>query len=401
MHSIVEHIQETQGKRVLLRLDFNVPLAKEASLLAGAAGAQTLFIVDDFRITQALATINLLRKAGAKVIILAHIESDETNSLELIATHLSQLLEAPVPLIKNYAGNPESQEMKVALLAAQSMKEGDVIMFENLRVYEGEKNNDPIFAKALAAYGDIYVNDAFSVSHRAHASVVGVPALLPHYAGPLFMEEVSHISKAFAPAQPFLFMLGGAKFDTKLKLVSKFLDVASDVFVGGALGNDVLKAKGFPVGQSVVSSGVDISAIVSNPKLIAPQDVVVAPFADPIKSISCIKQPADVLPEEMILDAGPATTDILLEKVAAAKYIVWNGPFGKYQDGFNDPTIALGAAIAEKSARGECESLIGGGDTLAAISKDDLAKFSFVSTGGGAMLEFLANETLPGIEALK
>jgi len=203
------------------------------------------------------------------------------------------------------------------------------------------------------------------------------------------------------PARPFLFLLGGAKFDTKMKLVQKFLNVADFVFVGGALGSDVLKAKGFPVGKSIVSSGVDLTDIILNKKLIAPIDVIVAPFSDPTKPVSCIKNPADVLPEDMILDAGPATTDLLLEKLAESKYVVWNGPFGKYQDGFNDPTIALGHAIAEKTAKGECESLIGGGDTLAAVAKDDLAKFSFVSTGGGAMLEFLANETLPGIKALE
>jgi len=398
MHSIAHHIDEVKGKRVLLRLDFNVPLARQPSLLAEQG---ELFIVDDFRITQSLATINLLRSHGAKVIILAHIESEETDSLELIAKHLSQLLSSEVSLVKNYAGDPESQGMKAALLGVKAMQEGDVVLFENLRLYQGEKNDDPVFAKALAAYGDIYVNDAFSVSHRPHASVVGVPALLPHFAGPLFMEEVSHISKAFSPSHPFLFMLGGAKFDTKLGLVQKFLNVADFVFVGGALGNDVLKAKGFPVGKSIVSSGVDLSAIVSNPKLIAPIDVAVAPVGNPVHSVLSVKQPQNVVAEDMILDAGPATTDILLQKVTAAKYIVWNGPFGKYQDGFNDPTIALGHAIAEKSAKGECESLIGGGDTLAAVDKDDLKKFSFVSTGGGAMLEFLANETLPGIGALE
>ncbi len=264
---------------------------------------------------------------------------------------------------------------------------------ENLRTLSiGEKENDPVFAKELASLGDIYVNDAFSVSHRKHASVVGVPACLPHFAGIQFEKEYRKLSEAFSPAHPFVFILGGAKFDTKLPLVTKFIEKADTVFVGGALSNDIFKQHGLEIGLSMISSApVDLSLVVASPKLRIPSDVRVnTPVALP-------KQLGEVLVTDKILDAGPQTISDLKKVLSGAKFVLWNGPLGDYEKGFSQSTIELANAIIESGAY----SVVGGGDTLAVLGKANLLnQFSFVSTAGGAMLDFLGSGTLPGIEML-
>lgn len=353
----IKDIPDLEGKRVLVRVDWNVPLENGA-------------VRDDFRIRQSLETIQFLREAKAKVALMTHIESKETDSLQAVYEKAKELL-------------PE----------LTFVEESDLYLMENLRRNEGEKNNDEGFAKSLAEKGDIYVNEAFSVSHRAHASVVGVPKFLPGFVGLEFAREVENLSKAFNPPHPFVFILGGAKFDTKIPLLNKFKDSADTIFVGGALAHNFFKEKGFEVGTSLVSDGdFGLAALFATGKVTIPTDVVVT------GSERHIEPANDVHKEEKIVDAGPETVLALTNVIQNTKFILWNGPVGFYEEGFREGTQHVARAIAASGAI----SIVGGADTLAAIKElglDD--KFTFISTAGGAMLDFLANETLPGIEALK
>jgi 3-phosphoglycerate kinase len=234
--------------------------------------------------------------------------------------------------------------------------------------------------------------------HRKHASIVGVPEFLPHYAGLLVKEEIKNLSKAFNPNKPFLFILGGAKFDTKLPLIHKYLEKADTVFVAGALANDLFKQKGYEVGTSLLTEGdFDLENIINNPKLITPVDVMVLKPDGTTE----FKSPDSVSSDEYISDVGPKTIEKLKELVGESKTIVWNGPLGKYKKGFKDKTEELARIIASATSENGADSIVGGGDTLASIDVAEFEHgFSFVSTGGGAMLDYLVNETLPGIEAL-
>jgi phosphoglycerate kinase len=363
--------EELKNKRVLLRLDFNVPI-KDGK------------VVDDFRIIKSLPTIQFLKGAGAIVIIIAHIE-EEPDTLkpvyEVLKTHIAGLRFCEDCI--------ESGKDTVTHLQS-----GEVLLCENLRLYDGEKRNDKDFSEKLASLGDIYVNDAFSVSHRKHASIVGIPKFLPGYIGLQFEEEIKNLSQCFKPAHPFVFVLGGAKFDTKLPLIQKFLPLADTIFIGGALANDFYKVKGLEVGISRVSeTPIDLSELITNSKIILPEDVVVeSSRGRETKNVS------DVKPDEKILDAGEKTLADLAGKIEEAQCVLWNGPLGNYENGFKEPTLELARMIAQSNAL----SIVGGGDTLAAIIElGNQEKFGFISTGGGAMLDFLANETLPGLDALR
>lgn len=274
-----------------------------------------------------------------------------------------------VPVVASHFGRKGESIKPVVDFAKQKyevLAEG-VEFLENLRMDEREESNDEGFAKELASKGGIYVNEAFSVSHRAHASVVGVPKLLPHFAGFRFLEEFQKLSEAFNPEHPFIFILGGAKFETKLPLVKKFLETADDIFIGGALHRN---SQSGPVAEEALAS------LSENPKVIFPVGDVMA------------------------LDANTETLDILREKIANAKFVLWNGPLGNYEEGFVAGTNALARMLAESSAR----LVIGGGDTLATVApevQNQILTHGFISTAGGAMLDFLANGTLPGIEALE
>mgnify|MGYP003393856740 CR=1 FL=1 len=340
MKSITE-AGDLKGKRVLVRVDWSVPTHGEK-------------IVDDFQIKKSLPTIEYLQKAGAKITLISHAEKDQ-DSLRPIFNH-----------VKEY-------------LHLSFVEPSDLVLLENLRQDPREKENSEAYAKELATLGDLYVNDAFAVSHREHASIVGVPKFLPSYAGLRFAEEVQKLSSVFFPKHPFLFILGGAKFDTKLPLVGKFVHIADQVFVGGALAHNFFKELGRDIGDSLVSD-MDFGAkkLLDTGKIILPEDTIVH--------------------GGKITDAGPITMENLKEKIVAAKLVLWNGPLGSYENGYKVATLQLAKLIANSGV----ESIVGGGDTLAAIKELDLFdKFSFVSTGGGAMLDFLATGTLPGIEALK
>ncbi|MCX6752670.1 MAG: phosphoglycerate kinase [Candidatus Nomurabacteria bacterium] len=354
MRSIRE-IKNIKGKTALLRVDFNVPIKNGE-------------VEDDFRIRAALPTIKFLIKKGAKVVLITHLGKDGTESL--------------YPVIKRF--------FEISKIALEK-----VTFFDNVRKFLGEMENDQAFAKKLSAMGDIYVNDAFSVSHREHASVVSLPKYLPSYAGFQLEEEVKNLSHAFKnPKHPFLFILGGAKFSTKMPLIKKYLELADQVFIGGALANDFLKAKGYEVGQSLVDdTNYGISRILENEKLILPVDVIVKSQDKLIN-----KKANEVGKDEIILDIGKETVENLAPLIKKAKLILWNGPLGKCEDGGEKSTEEILKLVSVSKA----ESIIGGGDTVALVSDMKMEKeFSFVSTGGGATLEFLANGTLLGIKALE
>ncbi|MEI7688802.1 MAG: phosphoglycerate kinase [Candidatus Nomurabacteria bacterium] len=370
----IKDIEVLKGKRVLVRVDFNVPM-KDGKIL------------DDFRIKAALPTIEYLKKKGAIIILMAHIGDDAVSSLKPVAIRLKKYL----PELHFIESSIFSDETKKTIF---SLKNGDVSMLENLRREIGEKKNSPSFARGISRYGDIYVNDAFSVSHRAHASVVGITKCLPSYAGLQLLDEVSELSKAFSPKHPFLFILGGSKFETKIPLIKKFLRDADEVFIGGAIANDFFKGKGYEVGTSLVSDGiVPVKSFFKNKNLILPIDVVAVKG-----SVSRNIKPDEVQSDESILDIGKGTVELLDGLIQKASFILWNGPLGKYESGFGCATEKVLKSIAKSKAN----SIVGGGDTVALITKLKIGdKIGFVSTGGGATLDFLAKGTLPGIKALK
>ena len=371
--------------KVLVRVDFNVPVENGV-------------VVDDFRIRSCLATINHLREHGARVILMAHTESisGDNGSLKPAADSLNKL-GVPALFIPDIRNAHEIIENK--------LQSGGCCVLENLRFDEGEKKNDAKFSEQLASLGDIYVNEAFSVSHRKHASIVGVPRFLPSYAGLQFEKEVANLSRAFKPDRPFLLVMGGAKFDTKLPLLQKFFSIADKIFVGGALAHDIYKAKGYEIGKSLVSSGIDngLNSYINDPKLIIPCDVVV--------ENGIVKDPSGLSSSDSIMDAGPRTMEVLSEEIVKAKFILWNGPLGHYEGGYKGPTLELAKMIGDATKKidgsistndsEEVVSIVGGGDTLAAIEELGIfEEFTFVSTAGGAMLDYLSTETLPGIKAL-
>jgi phosphoglycerate kinase len=365
---------DLRGKRVLLRVDFNVPIDNGV-------------VVDDFRIQEALPTIRFLREAGAHVIIISHLHNRENDSLKPVAKYLQQLM--PVSFI----GDLDFFHLEGKLAG---VAEGECALLENLRHAREEESNNEQFAKNLANLADIYVNEAFSVSHREHASIVGIPKLLPTFVGLRFEKELEELSKALTPAHPFLFILGGAKFETKEPLIDKFLSIADLVFVGGALANDFFQAQGYEVGVSDLSKkALPVNApIFGNTKLLLPLDVVVRTAEGARKTV----KPTEVEKTDKILDAGPQTIAMLKDKMKTAKLVLWNGPLGDYEQGFVESTEGLAYAMTDSKAY----TIAGGGDTMASFKKLNIRnKFSFVSTGGGAMLYFLTHETLPGIEAIR
>ncbi|OHA84337.1 MAG: phosphoglycerate kinase [Candidatus Yonathbacteria bacterium RIFCSPLOWO2_01_FULL_47_33b] len=369
----IKDIKDLKGKRVVLRLDFNVPIKNGK-------------IVETMRIDRVIPTIEYLRKKKAKIVILSHIGKDASSSLKPIVRYLNNTMNVGfVPDFRTDAAHK----------VADSLPEGGIVVFENLRLDDRETSNDPEFAKYLASFGDIYVNDAFAVSHRAHASVVGITKYLPSYAGFLIADEIKNLSLALAPKHPFLFILGGAKFDTKMPLLKKFMKTADNVFIGGILANDFLRDIGLEVGSSVVDSySFKLTPLLKKGKIILPSDVA-------IKNIqskkTMMKHIDEVEVGESIVDVGPETIKHLTPIIKKAKLIVWNGPLGYYEGGFDKGTILLLNAIAESKAT----SIIGGGDTAVVVEKLGLAdKFTFVSTGGGATLDYLADGKLPGVDAI-
>lgn len=351
----IKSLKNIKNKKAIVRVDFNVPIE----------GGK---VVDNFRIKKGIPTIKYLVDKGAKVLILMHLGKDGSSDI--------------APVVKEF-------------FKLSKMSKKDVIFSPNVRIFEGEEKNDKALARELASLGDFYVNDAFSVAHRAHASIVGIPKLLPSYAGFQLEEEVKNLSLPFVkPKHPFLFILGGAKFSTKMPLIKKYLNTSDFVFIGGALLNDFLKALGFEVGKSLVDgSNYNIKSLLKNKKLILPSDVLVERGGKLVNV-----KTDEVLKNDIILDVGVESVKNLESYINKSKLILWNGPLGMYEKGGDMASKKILKSIAKSKAT----SIIGGGDTVALISKLKMEKnFTFVSTGGGATLDFLAKGTLPGIKALK
>lgn len=380
----LKKLKQIKNKVVLVRLDWNVPIVD------GVVG-------DGFRIVASLPTIKILTEKGAKVVVLAHAGEDGKQSLLPMVNYLKTLIPNTVVTLEK-STNFDDIVQNIVL-----MNEGDIMVIDNIRRWKGEKENDKQLASDFASLGDIYVNDAFSVSHRAHMSIVGLPKLLPSYAGLQIEKEISNLSSALMPKKPFLFILGGAKFETKMPLLKKYVSTADMVFVGGALANNFLKAKGYEVGKSVIDKNTPpLSGVLKNKKVLTPIDVIVS-RTDSRGKNSWAVNVAEVQKSDVIVDVGPLTVKLLTTLMAKTKLVVWNGPLGWYEKGHTKSTIDLLNALANQTkGKQKTISIVGGGDTVDVINQSKMAnKFTFVSTGGGATLEFLAKGTLVGIKALK
>jgi phosphoglycerate kinase len=367
---------DLRGKRVLVREDLNVPM-------------EDVRIADDTRIRAAQPTLDALKRKGARVIVMSHLGRPEGK---------------PDPKLSL---RPVAEAMGVRLVPdclqpAGEVAEGEAVLLENVRFYPGDEENDPAFARKLAAQGEVYVNDAFAASHRAHASVVGVADYLPAYAGLLMLAELEALHRALdAPRKPLLAVVGGAKISTKAGVLEHLLPRVDTLAVVGAMANTFFKARGAAVGASLVEDkALDTARRVAaegGQKLLLPVDSVIAREAAP--GVETRLAGVDgIEPGWKILDIGPATVELLKDRVREAGTIVWNGPAGVAEiTEFAAGTKALGEAIAASSAY----SLIGGGDTAAAVEKLGLSGFSHVSTGGGATLEAMEGKQLPGVAVLK
>lgn len=389
-----------KGQRVLVRVDYNVPVANQDGQVV---------VTDASRIEKSLVTIKTLADMGARVILLAHFgrpngQRDATQSLRPVYDVLkAQLAAYPVAFCDQTVG----AEAEAAVAA---LTNGQILLLENVRFEAGEEANEAAFAQALAKLGDIYVNDAFSAAHRAHASTTGVAHLLPAYAGLLMEAELAALAKALEqPTRPVAALVGGSKVSTKLDLLSNLLDRVDHLLIGGGMANTFLHALDYPVGKSLcekeligtVTRILD-QAAASGRKIHLPTDVVVArefkAGAD-----SRVAALGDVQADEMILDIGPATVQAWSQVVAASKTLVWNGPVGAFElTPFDAGTIALAQRVAELTGQGQLLSVAGGGDTVAALAKAGVTdQISYVSLAGGAFLEWLEGKTLPGVAALK
>lgn len=381
-----------ENKRVLLRVDYNVSLTNKGK------------IADDARITQTLPTLQLLLKNNNKLLLIAHLgepnSRDEKYSLKPVVEDVQRLL----PDYKFILVNDFLSDEGKAHIAQQQTNE--VLMLENLRFYPGEQRNDPQFSQELANLADVYVNDAFGVSHRNAASVVGVPKLLPHYAGLLMEKEITAISRVMEnPKKPVVAIIGGAKTSTKLPLLYKLTEIADHLLLGGGIANTFLKADGFVMGKSLIEEGQDeeVKKILNHAKeknttVVLPRDAICG--TDGKAEIGEEIAVNHLSPETSVFDIGPETQALYGNIIANANTIVWNGPVGYTENPvFSRGTEFLYYAITQND---HAYSVVGGGDTLAAINKKEyLDKITHISTGGGAMLEFIEKGTLPGIEALK
>lgn len=383
---------DVKNKRLLGRVDFNVPLDK-------ATGA----ITDDARIRAALPTIRYLIGQGARVILCSHLgrpDGKVVDKLRLgsVAQRLSELLGQPVAKTDDCVG-PAVQA------AVAALQPGDVLLLENLRFHAEEEANDPAFARQLADLADVYVNDAFGTAHRAHASTEGVAHYLPAVAGFLMEKEIDYLSRALEnPARPFDAIIGGAKVSDKIAVLENLLGKVDALLIGGGMANTFLKAQGHEVGQSLVEDdklnvarSLLAQAQARHVRLLLPVDVVVA---DKFAADAAWKAvPVTAVPTDWrILDVGPKTVELFARELKSAQTVVWNGPLGVFEfPAFAQGTIALAKALAASRAT----TIIGGGDSAAAVEQAGVAdKITHISTGGGASLEFLEGQTLPGVAAL-
>lgn len=378
------------SKRVLLRCDLNVPLSKDDKNV----------ITSDKRIVESLKTIKYLMNAGAKVVICSHLGKTGQNlSLAPVAKRLSELLDVEVTLIKDIYS-------KEAYEIVSKMNDSDVVLLENTRMYEGEEKNDDELSKRLASFGEIFVNDAFGTAHRAHSSTVGVTKYLPSVAGFLIEKELDALDRGInEPKRPLIAIIGGAKVSSKIGVLTKLMEKVDTILIGGAMTYTFIKAQGGNVGKSLVEDDkIDVAKQIlklaeeKNVNFILPVDTVVAKEPDE-NSDSKVVSISEIEDEYMGLDIGPKTIAMFVKEIKQACTVVWNGPVGMFEiEKFAEGTKKIAQAMAESDAI----TIIGGGDSAAAVEKFGLEKqMSHVSTGGGASLELMEGKKLPGIEALE
>jgi phosphoglycerate kinase len=392
---ILDDAKDLAGKTALVRVDFNVPME---------AGKVT----EDTRLRVALPTINKLRDAGAKVALLAHFDRPKgqrvaTMSLKPVVEPLETLLGAPVRFADDCVGD-------VAKAALEDLDAGGVILLENVRFHAGEESNDPAFAAQLAELGDVYVNDAFSAAHRAHASTEGLARLLPAYAGESMRRELDALDAALGnPQKPVIGIVGGSKVSTKLDLLKNLVGKLDRLAIGGGMANTFLFAQGHDVGASLCEKDladtareIMAEAQAKGCELLLPVDVVTAkgltPGVEPdVRTLDAVQA------DDRILDAGPETVARLIAAMDASKTLIWNGPLGVFEvPPFDRATVAAAKHAAELAKAGKLVAVAGGGDTVAALHHAKVADdMTFVSTAGGAFLEWMEGKPLPGVEALQ
>jgi phosphoglycerate kinase len=385
---------DVRGKRVLLRVDLNVPLEDGK-------------VRDPTRIERVAPTIREIADKGGKVILLSHLGRpkgpDPKQSLRPVAAAVAQVLGRPVAFAEDCVGAK-------AEAAVAALRPGDILCLENTRFHKGEESNDPDFVAALAALGDLWVNDAFSAAHRAHASTEGLGHRLPAYAGRAMQAELEALEKALEhPAHPVMTIVGGAKVSTKLDLLGNLIAKVDILAIGGGMANTFLAAQGRRIGKSLaehdlVATAREIvaAADAKGREILLPTDAVVARKLEPHAPSRVVAVDA-VGADEMILDLGPRSVEHMISALARSKTLLWNGPVGAFEiEPFDNATIEIAEAAAELTAAGKLVSVAGGGDTVAALNAAGVTgRFSYVSTAGGAFLEWLEGKALPGVEVLK
>ena len=385
---------EVAGKRALVRVDLNVPMENGK-------------VADVTRIERTAPTIREIAGKGGKAILLSHFGRpkgrDPKQSLRPVAAAVADAIGRPVAFAEDCVGEP-------AKTAVARLKPGDVLLLENTRFHAGEENNDPAFVAELAALGDLYVNDGFSVAHRAHASTEGLAHKLPAYAGRSMQAELDALERALeAPQRPVAAIVGGAKVSTKLELLGNLLAKVDALIIGGGMANTFLAAQGKPVGKSLAEHDLAgtareilAKAGTAGREIVLPVDAVVAQkFA--ANAPSRVVGVDGVGPDDMILDIGPRSIEHVVSVLARVKTLVWNGPFGAFElEPFDNGTVEVAEAAAELTAAGKLVTVAGGGDTVAALNAAGVTpRFTYVSTAGGAFLEWLEGKTLPGVEILR
>lgn len=393
----IEDLPESafKGKRVLVRVDFNVPIENGG-------------IADDTRITATLPTLEALVERRARIILVSHLGRPRGQwvddlSLAPVADRLRERIDAPVTFVRDVVGAD-------AHAAVDALGPGEILLLENVRFLPGEETDDPHLSEALAAFADVYVNDAFGTAHRAHASTRGAPEVIraegrPAVAGLLMQRELEFLGKALAePERPFTAILGGAKISGKIDVIESLLPRADRLLIGGAMANTFFEALGLETGRSLVEDDrVDVARELlgrAGGKLVLPADVIIANEAEARAAPSTVSRD-DVPPDARILDIGPATVAAFREIITSSRTVLWNGPMGYFEIGaFAEGTRGVAGAVAEATANGAV-TIAGGGDTAAALEEAGLAdRLTHVSTGGGASLEFLEGRTLPGVAIL-
>ena len=385
---------DVSGKRVLMRVDLNVPVEHGR-------------VSDLTRIERVAPTISEVADKGGKVILLSHFGRpkgrDAAQSLKPVAPAIANVLKRPVAFADDCVGDP-------AMVAVEAMKAGDVLCLENTRFHPGEARNDPDFVTQLAALGDIFVNDAFSAAHRAHASVEGLARRLPAYAGRSMQDELEALTKILqTPIRPLAAIVGGAKVSTKLDLLGSLLAKVDVLLIGGGMANTFLAARGYSVGKSLCERDLLPTAreimdkgTAKGREIVLPVDAVVAKRFE-ANAPSRVVAADGIGDDEMILDIGPRSIEYVCSVLARVETLVWNGPFGAFElEPVDTGTVEVAEASAELTAAGKIKSVAGGGDTVAALNAAGAAdRFTYVSTAGGAFLEWLEGKALPGVEVLR